>query len=215
MPLLVGADGEALSKRLGSLSISDLRERGFEPLAINSHLGKIGTSEGLVAAADTAALIEGFSFDKMGRHHARYDPADLERLNAAVIHAMSYEEARPRLAKQNADLGEAFWEAVRANLTTFTGVADWARVVNGPVEPLSDDPDFLAKAAALLPEQLGPESWSAWAGAVKEATGAKGKALFLPLRRALTGVDHGPEMGALLPLIGREKALRRLAGETA
>ena len=215
MPLLVGVDGEALSKRLGSLSIEELRERGFEPLAVTSHLGKIGTSEGLVAAPSLQALTESFGFDKMGRHNARYDPADLERLNAAVIHSLSYEEARPRLAERDADLGEAFWLAVRANLTLFDGVAAWARVVKGPVEPLRDDPDFLAQAGALLPEHLGPDAWSAWTSAVKEATGAKGKALFLPLRRALTGLDHGPEMGPLLSLIGRETALKRLAGEAA
>ena len=215
MPLLVGADGEALSKRLGSLSISQLREQGFEPLAITSHLGRIGTSEGMVAAPSMQALVDGFSFDKMGRHAARYDPADLERINAAVIHAMSYAEAQPRLAARDADLGEAFWLAVRANLTLFDGVAAWAKVVRGPVEPLRDEPDFLAHASTLLPEHLTADAWSTWTNAVKEATGRKGKALFLPLRRALTGLDHGPEMGALLPLIGRGTALARLRGETA
>jgi len=212
MPLLVGADGEALSKRIGSLSIAQLREQGFEPLAIASHLARIGTSEGLVAATSMDELIQGFDFAKMGRHAARYDPADLERLNAAVVHAMSYEQAKPRLAELDADLGEPFWLAVRANLTLFDGVATWARVVKGPVEPLRDDPDFLAEAARLLPDNL---DWSAWTDAIKEATGRKGKQLFLPLRRALSGLDHGPEMGPLLSLIGREKALGRLAGETA
>ena len=215
MPLLVGADGEALSKRLGSLSIAQLREQGFEPLAIASHLGRIGTSEGMVAAPSMQALIDGFGFDRMGRHAARYDPADLERINAGVIHAMSYAEAQPRLAERDADLGEAFWLAVRANLTLFDGVAVWAKVVRGPVEPLRDDPGFLAQAAALLPDHLTADAWTNWTAAVKEATGAKGKALFLPLRRALTGLDHGPEMGALLPLIGRETMLARLAGEIA
>ena len=215
MPLLVGADGEALSKRLGSLSISQLREQGFEPLAIASHLGRIGTSEGMVAAASVDELVQSFSFDKMGRHAARYDPADLERINAGVLHAMSYAEAQPRLAALDADLGEGFWEAIRPNLTLFDGMASWAHVVRGPVEPLRDEPDFMAEAARLLPETLDAGAWSAWTGAIKEATGRKGKQLFLPLRRALTGLDHGPEMTLLLPLIGREKALRRLAGETA
>jgi glutamyl-tRNA synthetase len=215
MPLLVGADGEALSKRLGSLSISQLRDQGFEPLAIASHLGRIGTSEGMVAAASIDELVQGFDFQKMGRHAARYDPADLERINAGVLHAMSYAEAQPRLAQLDADLGEAFWDAIRPNLTLFDGMAVWARVVRGPVEPLRDEPDFLAEAARLLPDTLDAEAWSAWTGAIKEATGRKGKQLFLPLRRALTGLDHGPEMGLLLPLIGREKALRRLAGENA
>jgi glutamyl-tRNA synthetase len=212
MPLLVGADGEALSKRLGSLSIEQLRDGGFEPIAVLSHLGKIGTSDALEIAGDIEALAQGFDFGKMGRAPARYDSADLERLNAAALHAMPYAEAQPRLAERDADLGEAFWLAVRPNLHLFDGMATWAQVVRRPVEPLRDEPDFLLEAARLLPETLDADSWSAWTGALKTATGRKGKALFLPLRRALTGLDHGPEMGPLLPLIGREAALARLEG---
>ena len=210
--LLVGADGEALSKRLGSMSIRDLREQGFEPLAVVSHIAKIGTSDPLEPAPSLQALATGYDFGKMGRAPARYDSADLARLNAGVLHAMSYAEAQPRLAAIDCDLGEGFWTLIRANLGLFDGVANWTRVVRGPVEPLIDDPAFAAEAAALLPDDL---DWSAFTNAVKEKTGAKGKALFLPLRRALTGLDHGPEMGPLLALIGREKALKRLAGETA
>jgi len=210
--LLVGADGEALSKRLGSLSISDLRDRGYEPLAITSHIAKLGTSEALEAAPSLEALAEGFDFTKMGRSPARYDPADLARLNAAILHAMPYETARPRLQALDADLGEAFWIAVRANLAFFADVREWAQVVRGPVTPIVEDRVFLDTARELLPENL---DWHAWADAVKAATGAKGRALFMPLRQALTGKDHGPDMGSLLGLIGREKALRRLAGEVA
>ena len=212
MPLLVGADGDALSKRLGSLSISELREQGLEPLAITSHLGRIGTSDGLEAAPSLDALVQGFSFDKQGGRSARYDPADLDRLNAQVLHATSYEQAQPRLAALDADLGEMFWDAVRQNLGRFQEAAAWAQVVRGPVEPVIEDPAFVQAAAELLPETL---DWKAWTDAVKATTGAKGRALFMPLRRALTGMDHGPELAPLLPLIGREKILRRLAGEPA
>jgi len=210
--LLVGADGEALSKRLGSLSISELREQGYEPLAITSHIAKLGTSEALEAAPSLAALADGFDFTKMGRSPARYDPADLARLNAAILHGMPYEIARPRLEALDADLGEAFWTAVRANLAFFGDVSEWAQVVRGPITPIVEDRAFLNAARELLPEGL---NWSAWVEAVKAATGAKGRALFMPLRQALTGKDHGPDMGSLLGLIGREKALKRLAGETA
>ena len=215
MPLLVGAEGEALSKRLGSLSISELRERGFEPLTITSHLGRIGTSDGLEAAASLDELVEGFSFDKMGGRSARYDPADLERLNAQVIHAMSYEEARPRLAATGSDLGPAFWNTVRANLTLFDGVAAWARIVRGPLEPVREEVDYLLQAAEALPGALDDGAWTAWTDALKAATGRKGKPLFLPLRLAITGLHHGPDMAALLPLVGRDRILRRLRGETA
>ena len=211
--LLIGADGEALSKRLGSLSIQDLREQGFEPLAVASHVAKLGTSDALEAAASLDALAEAFDLDKLGRAPARYDPEDLARLNAAVLHAMPYAEAKPRLEASGCDLGEGFWNAIRPNLGKFADVQDWAKVITGPIAPLVDDADFAAKAAALLPEVLDEASWGAWTGAVKAETGAKGRALFLPLRRALTGLDHGPEMGGLLPLIGRERVLLRLQGQ--
>jgi len=210
--LLVGADGETLSKRLGSLSISELRAEGYEPLAITSHIARLGTSDALEAAPSLAALADTFDFAKMGRAPARYDPADLARLNAAVLHAMPYEVAKPRLQALDADLGEAFWTTIRANLAFFADVAEWAKVVRGPVTPVIEDRAFLDTARDLLPETL---DWHAWADAVKAATGAKGRALFMPLRQALTGKDHGPDMGSLLSLIGREKALKRLAGETA
>lgn len=213
--LLIGADGEALSKRLGSLSIQDLREQGFEPLAVASHVAKLGTSDALEAAVSLDALAESFDLDKLGRAPARYDPADLQRLNAAVLHAMPYEAAKPRLEALGCDLGEAFWNAVRANLGKFDDVRGWAAVVKGPVTPVVEDAGFTFRAAALLPEVVDEAAWGAWTAAVKAETGAKGRALFLPLRQALTGQDHGPEMGALLPLIGRERILRRLRGEAA
>jgi len=213
MPLLVGADGAALSKRLGSLSISDMRDQGYEPIAITSHLGKIGTSDNLEIAASVEALGQAFAFSKMGRSPARYDTADLDRLNAQALHAMTYVEAQPRLAGLGVDLGEVFWDTVRGNLNKFADVADMARIVTGPVTPVIEDPAFAAAALEVLPEVIDANAWSAWTAAVKEKTGAKGKGLFMPLRLILTGQAHGPDMAAMAPLIGREAIVRRLKGE--
>ncbi|HEV7228170.1 glutamate--tRNA ligase [Brevundimonas sp.] len=213
MPLLVGADGQALSKRLGSLSISEMREQGYEPIAIVSHLGRIGTSDPLEVGESIEALGAGFAFSKMGRSPARYDTADLDRLNAQALHAMSYETARPRLIEKDADLGEDFWNVVRANLQKFDDVAEMARLVRGPVTPVIEDAGFAATAARLLPETIDGGAWSAWTEALKAETGAKGGALFKPLRLALTGQTHGPEMAALIPLIGRDRIQARLRGE--
>ncbi|MDI7774796.1 glutamate--tRNA ligase [Asticcacaulis sp. EMRT-3] len=210
MSLLVGADGEGLSKRLGSMSISQMREDGLEPLAITSHLAKIGTSDALEAAPSLEALVELQDFAKMGRAPARYDFDDLMRLNAGVLQAMSYAEAKPRLAALDADLGELFWETVRPNLHKFADITEWVAVVKGDIAPRIEDPAFAARALELLPADYGRESWQAWTAAIKEATGAKGKALFMPLRQALTGMDHGPDMGALSFLIGRAEIARRL-----
>lgn len=215
MPLLVGADGAALSKRLGSLSIADMRDQGYEPIAITSHLGRIGTSDPLEVAESVEALGQSFAFSKMGRSPARYDTADLDRLNAQALHGIAYDDARARLAAMDCDLGQGFWDAVRPNLGKFADVKDFARLVNGPVTPVIADPAFAAAALALLPASIGADSWSAWTGAVKERTGAKGKALFMPLRQAVTGMEHGPDMAALLPLIDRDRIVRRLKGETA
>ena len=215
MPLLVGADGAALSKRLGSLSIADMRDQGYEPIAITSHLGRIGTSDPLEVADSVEALGQSFAFSKMGRSPARYDTADLDRLNAQALHGIAYDEARARLAAMDCDLGQGFWDAVRPNLGKFADVRDFARLVNGPVTPIIADPAFAAAALELLPAEIGADSWSVWTSAVKEATGAKGKALFMPLRQAVTGMDHGPDMAALLPLIDRDRIMQRLKGEKA
>jgi glutamyl-tRNA synthetase len=213
LALLVDADGSALSKRLGSLSISELRSEGYEPIAVTSHLGRIGTSDPVEAESSLGALAGGFAFSKVGRAPARYDSADLARLNAQVLHQMSYEAAKPRLAALDADLGEAFWRAVRPNLGKFDEARVWARVVEGPVEPWAEQSEFLAQAAELVPETVDASLWSTWTEAVKAKTGVKGKGLYMPLRRAITGYDHGPEMAALAPLIGRDRIVRRLRGE--
>ena len=215
MPLLVGADGQALSKRLGSLSISEMRDQGYEPIAITSHLGRIGTSDPLEVAPTIAALGESFSFSKMGRSPARYDTADLDRLNAQALHAMDYATARPRLDAMGSDLGEEVWNALRPNLEKFADVVELERIISGPVTPVIEDPAFAAAALEVLPASLGADAWSVWTTAVKERTGAKGKALFMPLRLILTGQAHGPDMATLTPLIGRARIARRLAGETA
>lgn len=215
MPLLVGADGQALSKRLGSLSISDMRDQGYEPIAITSHLGRIGTSDPLEIGESVEALGASFAFSKMGRSPARYDTADLDRLNAQALHAMGYEKARSRLVDLDADLGEPFWNAVRANLQKFGDVVEMAAVVRGPITPIVEDPAFAKSALDVLPGTIDETLWPTWTNAVKEATGAKGKALFMPLRLILTGQSHGPNMATLAPMIGRERIEKRLKGETA
>ncbi|MBI1249941.1 MAG: glutamate--tRNA ligase [Alphaproteobacteria bacterium] len=215
-PLLVGADGEGLSKRLGSLSIAELRDEGLEPMALLSYLAKIGTSDPIEARADFDELVDEFAFDKIGRAPARFDVEELKRINAAVLHAMTYETAKPRLSVMNADLGERFWDTVKANLSVFGEVDAWRRVVEGPLQPVISDKAFTDAAAALTPP--GPytlETWKPFVDAVKDKTGAKGKALFMPLRQALTGMEHGPDMAALFALIGPERAKARLEGRTA
>ncbi len=216
--LLVGANGEKMSKRdlEGPFSLRKLREAGYESIALAAHLAKIGTSDPLEPATSFEVLADEFAFDKIGRAPARFDDADLRRLNAQVLHAAAYDTVRDRLAAMNADGGEAFWTIVRENVETLADAKVWQNVINGEIAPVIEDRAFADTAAQLVPEgQLSDESWGAFTSAVKDKTGAKGKALFMPLRLALTGQTRGPDMARLFPLIGAEKARARLGGETA
>lgn len=211
--LLIGADGQGLSKRLGSLSIEAMREDGLEPAAITSLLAKLGTADPVVPEPDIMKLAESFDFDRIGRAPARFDMAELEALNAKLLHETPYEKVAERL--EQLGVGPALWEAVKGNITRLKDAAEWIAVVDGEVDPIIEDAGFARAASELVPDTLGPDSWTAFTNAVKEKTGAKGKALFMPLRLALTGRERGPEMAALLPLIGAEKARARLRGERA
>jgi glutamyl-tRNA synthetase len=208
--LLVGAEGK-LSKRLGSLGAGHFREAGIEPRALVALLGRIGTSDPVDPALGRDALAAAFDLSRFGRAPARFDEEELARVNAAVVHGLPYEMVSSRLPPE---MTEMAWEAVRPNLTTVAEAADWWQVIVGPVDiPPAQEHDraFMAEAARTL-EALnwGADIWARLTEALKEATGRKGKALFFPLRRALTGRDHGPDMKALLPLIGRDAALDRL-----
>lgn len=210
--LLVGSEGK-LSKRLGSLGVADLREAGIEPEALVALLARLGTSQPVEPIADREALVASFDLGTFGRAPARFDEAELARLNAQIVHQLPFARVAPALPE---GMDEAAWEAIRPNLEKLSDAADWWGIVTGPVTapPASeDDSAYLAEAARVL-EETGTD-WKALTNALKEATGRKGKALFLPLRLALTGLEHGPDMAALLPLIGREAALARLRAAIA
>jgi len=215
IPLLTDIGGKGLSKRLGSLTVASLREDGIEAMALNSYLAHIGTSDAIEPRRSLADLAGDFEIGHTGRGTPKFDPDQLQVLNAAILHGLDYADAAPRLdALGFAHTDQTFWNAIRANLSRFDDVALWHRVCFGDINPVIENGDFMAAAVALLPpEPWDDGTWKRWTGAVKEATGAKGKELFLPLRLALTGLDHGPELKVLLPLIGRSRASHRLMGE--
>lgn len=218
LPLLTDAGGQGLSKRLGSLSIGSLRDDdGVEPMALASLLAKLGTSDAIEPRPTLDELVAEFDMAKVSRATPKFDPEDLKRLNAKLLHLTPFDAVRGRLEAMGlAGVDAGFWEAVRPNVARLSEVADWWAVTHAPVAPVVEDAGFLAEAAGLLPDEpWDAGTWGAWTGAVKARTGRKGKDLFLPLRKALTGLEHGPELKLLLPLIGRARALRRLAGETA
>lgn len=216
LPLLTDAAGAGLSKRLGSLSIADLRTQGIEPLALAALLARLGTSDPVEPVDGMEALIAAFDFAKVARAAPRFSPDELRALNARTLHHMAYDQVAERLGAIAPGAGETFWMAVRGNLGTLADAAGWWQVINGPTAPAIEDAAFTAQAADLLPpEPWSQASWKSWTNAVAAATGRKGRALFHPLRLALTARDHGPEMQNLLPLIGRARAEARLRGQMA
>lgn len=217
LPLLIGASGEGLSKRLGSLSIGQMREDGLEPMAINAYLARIGSGDPIVPVRSLDELVAGHDLGKFGKSSPRFDPEELKHLNAKLLHHLPFAEARAHLAALGlGHIDAAVWDVARANVEKVEDVATWQSVVSGPIAPQIGDAAFARQAAELLPpEPWNAETWGQWTNAVKSATGRKGRELFMPLRQALTAADHGPELKLLLPLIGRERALKRLQGEVA
>jgi len=207
--LLVGSEGK-LAKRLGSLGVEAMREAGIEPLTLIAKLARIGTSLPVEAVPDMAPLIESFDFASFGRAPARFDMAELETLNARTLHLLPFEAVHRRLPE---GMAEADWAAIRPNLRHVAEAADWWEILHGHVEQAtaSEDRSFLAGAAqAAAAIDWADSPWPQLVARLKETSGRTGKTLFQPLRRALTGRDSGPEMAAMLPLIGREETLSRL-----
>ncbi len=215
LPLLADIGGEGLSKRTGSLSIAELRADGLEALAIDSYLAHLGTTDRIEPKLQLDELAQGFALDHYNAATPKFDLAELKHLSARLLHITPFAAIQERLAASNLALDEPLWNVARANIGKLADVGEWLEVCRGTVAPVIDDVAFAAKAAELLPpDPWNGGTWSAWTTAVKDATGRKGKELFRPLRLALTGRDHGPEMKDLLPFIGRAKATARLRGQT-
>ena len=183
--LLIGADGHALSKRLGALSIESLRESGLEPLAIASYTALIGTSDAIAPHASLDELAGVFAFDKISTAPARFDPDELKALNAKLLHATPYAQVAARIEERGIDGGPAFWSAVRGNLGVLADAGDWWRIVSGATQPLIEDREVTDKAAALLPgEPWDDTTWDTWIAALKGGQRAQGA-------RAVSSAAHG------------------------
>ncbi|WP_171175939.1 glutamate--tRNA ligase [Ruegeria sp. HKCCD8929] len=204
--LLTGPQGEALSKRLGTLALRDLREQGVQPMALLSLMARLGSSDPVELRAEMAELIDGFDVSRFGAAPTKFDVQDLFPLTARHLQSLPLDAVSGAVAEAGvpAELAEPFWLMARENITTLNDLAGWWDLCRDGAEPLIDeeDRDFIAQAMELLPEgQFDGDTWGTWTKAVKEATGRKGKGLFMPLRKALTGMERGPEMAALMPLL--------------
>ncbi|NBS01621.1 MAG: glutamate--tRNA ligase, partial [Rhizobiales bacterium] len=205
--LLTNASGEGLSKRMGHLSLTSLREEGLEAMAAASLAVLVGSSEAVRPIASLAALAPLVDLGRLSRAPARFDEAELHHLNARLLHDADFASVKDRLQAMGLAADEAFWLAVRGNLASLKDSLVWWQVVKGPQAPVATDATLLAAAVTLLPQEPWDQTtWGAWTAAIKAETGLSGRNLFMPLRLALTGHEHGPELKALLPLIGHDRA---------
>jgi glutamyl-tRNA synthetase len=209
--LLTGPQGEALSKRLGTLALKDLREQGIQPAALLSLMARLGSADPVELHGDIADLIDGFDISRFGSAPTKFDVNDLYPLTARYLSGLPLEAVASDVAAAGVpdEMAAQFWEVTRENITTLKDLGTWWVLMRDGAEPQIDeeDRDFVAEAIALLPEEpFDSETWSTWTSAVKEKTGRKGRALFMPLRKALTGQSHGPDMSALMPLLQVVKA---------
>ena len=209
--LLTGPQGEALSKRLGVLALRDLRERGVHPFALLSIMSRLGSSDPVELRTDMAQLIDGFDIGRFGSAPTKFDVEDLFPMTGRYLQTLALEDVAEDIAALGVpdDKAALFWQVTRENITTMQDLRGWWRMFSEGAEPMIADEDaaFIAEAMALLPDgEFDETTWSTWTNAVKEATGRKGKSLFMPLRLALTGQARGPEMAAVMPLLQVVKA---------
>jgi glutamyl-tRNA synthetase len=210
--LLTGPQGEALSKRLRTLSLRDLREAGVEPMALLSLMARLGSSQPVTLAGSLDEIAEGFDLTQFGAAPTKFDEADLWPLTAHVLQGMDASEMAEELAALGVPdaLAADVWEVARANITRRAELAEWWQLFRDGAKPMvaDEDREFVAEAFAMLPDPpYGPETWADWTNAVKEATGRKGKALFMPLRHAVTGRQKGPEMADVMRLLQKKPTL--------
>ncbi len=204
--LLTGPQGEALSKRLGTLALKDLRARGIEPMAILSLMARLGSADPVELRGSMDELIAGFDISRFGAAPTKFDPEDLFPLTARYLHSQPFDAVAEDVKNIGVpdDIAKKFWSVVRENITVKSDMADWWKVFSHGAKPQIpvEDREFVSEALALLPPPpYGPETWAAWTDAVKQKTGRKGRALFMPLRLAVTGRTHGPEMADVMPLM--------------
>ncbi|MDE4099867.1 glutamate--tRNA ligase [Phaeobacter gallaeciensis] len=209
--LLTGPQGEALSKRLGTLALRDLREQGVQPMALLSLMARLGSSDPVELRSEMAELIEGFDINRFGAAPTKFDVEDLFPLTGRYLQSLPLEAVQEQVEALGvpAEKQAAFWDMAKENITTLKDLEGWWTLCRDGAEPLiaDEDKEFIAEAMALLPD--GPydsTTWGSWTAAVKEATGRKGKSLFMPLRHAVTGMERGPDMSALLALMEKVRA---------
>ncbi len=212
LPLVRDSSGEGLSKRIGSASVRDIRAKGIEPMAVNSVLARLGSSDPIKPFHDIKTLLHEFDIARFSKSSPKFSLSETFRINTQILQNFSFGEIIKRMGKIK-DIDENFWNIIKENVETFDDIKKWQKVCFGSIDPAIEDVDFLMVAVKLLPrEKFDQDTWGQWIKKIKKETGRAGVELFMPLRLAITGFQHGPELQKLLPVIGREKVISRLKG---
>jgi glutamyl-tRNA synthetase len=209
---------EKISKRLGGFDIKSLRDTCIHPMAIKSLLAKMGTSDPISVFENIDELVDSFAIEKFGLAAVNYDYDELVQLNHKLVSSMSFEAIKPSLVENNIIVNESFWNSIRHNLNKIDEIRDWLSICNDKIIPViaGENREFLELAVSSLPDgEWDNSTWNTWINSLKEQTQRSGKLLFMPIRLALTGKEDGPELKLMLPLIGKEKVIKRLKGEHA
>ena len=215
---LVKASEGKISKREGGFDVKTLRQDGYEPMAIVNLLAQIGTSESLKIYQNFEQLISDFSFDKFSKSAMNYDITELTNINQKLLQILSFEHISARIKEMGIkyNISEKLWEICKHNINFIYEIQDWCaifcdefRYKNSP-----QDLEFLHKIIELLPQDTSQEnSWQIWLDEIKKNSPRKGKELFMPIRLALTGKEHGPELKHAINLISRDEIIARLKSQ--
>jgi len=214
LSLLTDISGAGLSKRLGSISLRDLKDEGFQPMAISSLLSKVGSSDAIEIFRDINQIISDFDISKFGKSKPKFDKNELRGLNSKLFKMLDFSDISNQLKKFNFKISSDFWELVKGNIENLEELELWWNIIYGNIEPKYNDENFLNTALETLPEgNFDKNTWTNWTSILMEETGRKGKELYNPLRMCLTGQNKGPEMATLVFLMGRGKVLERLTNK--
>ena len=214
LSLLTDISGAGLSKRLGSISLRDLKDEGFQPMAISSLLSKVGSSDAIEIFRDINQIISDFDISKFGKSKPKFDKNELRGLNSKLFKMLDFSDISNQLKKFNFKISSDFWELVKGNIENLEELELWWNIIYGNIEPKYNDENFLNTALETLPEgNFDKNTWTNWTSILMKETGRKGKELYNPLRMSLTGQNKGPEMATLVFLMGRGKVLERLTNK--
>lgn len=212
---LVKASEGKISKREGGFDVKSLRNDGYEAMAIVNLLAQIGTSTSIKIHKNFEELARDFDFAKFSKSAMNYDISELANINHKLLQSLDFCEAKPRLKEIGitGEVSEKFWTAIKLNINFLSEAKEWFEIFSEEFrfKNKNEDQEFLHEAAKLLPKNTEDENcWNLWLSEIKKISPRKGKELFMPIRLALSGKEHGPELKFLVNLIKRDEILKRL-----